>query len=443
MRFPRLFITRRGYIGLLIVVAWFVVTALLPEVFYYAGFALLGLLFVLMAFDGMQLGWVASPISSSRKMDKILSLGDANRVLVRVQNETNQHFRLGFIDELPHSLNMRDFRVDFALSASGSKEIHYEVQPMHRGVYVFGDLNFYLTTRLGFMLRRVVVPQKDKVKVYPSIRQLQEIELKSFSRLSINPGIKRQRRLGHSYEFEQIKSYVQGDDYRSINWKATGRRQALMINQYEDERSQPVYFAIDTGRGMKMPFDGLTLVDYAVNSTLALSNVALKKGDRVGLITFDKQLRKILVANDKTGQLARINESLYNLEQTDTEPDFEQLYHSINTQIRQRSLIFLFTNCNTLNALNRIKPVLQLIQRTNLLVVVLFENTQIADFASRKARTLEEVYDYTIAEEFIYEQQQIALELRTAGIQTIVSAPEDLSVNTVNKYLDLKARGMI
>lgn len=82
MRFPRLFITRRGYIGLLIVVAWFVVTALLPEVFYYAGFALLGLLFVLMAFDGMQLGWVASPISSSRKMDKILSLGDANRVLV-------------------------------------------------------------------------------------------------------------------------------------------------------------------------------------------------------------------------------------------------------------------------------------------------------------------------------------------------------------------------
>lgn len=120
---------------------------------------------------------------------------------------------------------MRDFRVDFALSASGSKEIHYEVQPMHRGVYVFGDLNFYLTTRLGFMLRRVVVPQKDKVKVYPSIRQLQEIELKSFSRLSINPGIKRQRRLGHSYEFEQIKSYVQGDDYRSINWKATdGKR---------------------------------------------------------------------------------------------------------------------------------------------------------------------------------------------------------------------------
>lgn len=190
-----------------------------------------------------------------------------------------------------------------------------------------------------------------------------------------------------------------------------------------------------------MPFDGLTLVDYAVNSTLALSNVALKKGDRVGLITFDKQLRKILVANDKTGQLARINESLYNLEQTDTEPDFEQLYHSINTQIRQRSLIFLFTNCNTLNALNRIKPVLQLIQRTNLLVVVLFENTQIADFASRKARTLEEVYDYTIAEEFIYEQQQIALELRTAGIQTIVSAPEDLSVNTVNKYLTSKPVG--
>ena len=98
------------------------------------------------------------------------------------------------------------------------------------------------------------------------------------------------RRIGHSYEFEQIKNYVRGDDYRSINWKATSRRGHLMVNQYEDERAQQVYNIIDKSRSMKMPFNGMSLLDYAINTSLVISNVALQKHDRAGLMTFSDKM---------------------------------------------------------------------------------------------------------------------------------------------------------
>ena len=123
-------------------------------------------------------------------------------------------------------------------------------------------------------------------------------------------GVKRIRRLGHSMEFEQIKEYVRGDDYRTINWKATARKDGLMVNNYTDERSQQIYCLINKGRVMKMPFAGMTLLDYAINASLVLSNVALVKQDKAGLITFAENLDTFILADKKPTQMNLLLETL-------------------------------------------------------------------------------------------------------------------------------------
>jgi uncharacterized protein (DUF58 family) len=269
------------------------------------------------------------------------------------------------------------------------------------------------------------------------------MELMALARVSHDGGIKKIRRIGHSYEFEQIKNYVQGDDIRSINWKATSRRNQLMVNQYEDERSQQVYCVIDTGRSMRMPFEGMSLLDYAINTSLVMSNVSLAKYDKAGMVSFDKQIRTAIPAERRRSQLNQILESLYRQEETQFEADFELLYRGISKLSPARSLLILFSNFESQFALDRALPVLRKIARRHLLLLVLFENAEIVAASQEEPQDLEGIYRRTIAGEFLHEKREMALRATRLGIQTIITRPEDLSVNTVNKYLELKARGMI
>jgi uncharacterized protein (DUF58 family) len=404
--------------------------------------AMLAALIALTFLDYIGLYHAKGIIEVKRDMDDRLSMGSDNPIRIHILSGYRSGIKYRIIDGIPHMLNMRDFEMRGDLSPAETKVLTYTVHPQERGIYSFGKVYVFVSSAgLGLLERRYRIDESCDVKVYPSLIHMKEVELISISKISVNQGVKKMRRLGHSYEFEQIKTYVQGDDYRSINWKATARNQGLMINQYEDEKSQPIYFVIDKGRNMRMPFNGLSLVDYAVNSTLAISNVALQKSDKVGLLTFDNSLGDYVKAENRSGQLNVLLEKLYDLQLTDLEPDFNSLYQALKSQVRQRSLIFLFTNCNTLHSLKRIKPILNLINKQHLLVVILFENSEISDLALKQPGSLEEIYENTTAEGFIYEQLLIASELNTIGIHTIVSKPEELSINTINKYLELKAKG--
>ncbi len=426
-----------------VIVVTMVLGAWLNILFIVSVIAALGFI-ILLVIDYFLLYWRGGYIDAERKLAKVLSLGDDNNIQVEVTNGFLASVKIKVLDNLPYQLQIRDFGIDQLLKPGEIKVLKYNIHPLSRGVYTFGNIDLFVSSDLfGMLQRRIEINQSMDVAVYPSLIHMKEVELKTLSKIALSQGVKKMRRLGHSYEFEQIKTYVQGDDYRSINWKSTGRNQTLMINQYEDEKSQPIYFAIDQGRNMRMPFNGLSLIDYAVNSTLAISNVALQKSDRVGLLTFDKEFDVFIKAANRRGQLSAILESLYAIKQEDLDANFNALYHAVKRNVRQRSLIFLFTNCNTLHSLQRIKPVLSLMNKKHLLVTILFENSEIAELAAKKPTSLEEIYENTIAEKFLYEQRLIASELNTLGVQTIVSKPEELSINTINKYLELKSQGKI
>ncbi len=382
-------------------------------------------------------------VEAERALPKIMSLGEVINVTLILENPTGLRLKVGVVDELPEQFQQRDFWVTVDLAKGEEKKIHYELRPLSRGAYLFGATNLFLTTRLGLLQRRIARKNNCEVPVYPSILQMKQLEWSAFDKTNIKRGIKRVRRLGHSYEFEQIKNYVKGDDFRSINWKASSRRATLMVNQYEDERSQQVYNIIDKSRTMRLPFEGLTLMDHAINTSLVISNIVLRKHDRAGLFTFADKMGSFIKADNHSTQLSRILNALYKEQERKIEANFELLYFGVRKFMRRRSLLLLYTNFESAYALDRVLPILRKINNLHLLVVVFFQNTEVEAFAHQPCETVEEIYQQTVAQQAIAEKEQMVQKLQMYGIQVVLTAPEELAVNTINKYLELKSRGMI
>ncbi len=382
-------------------------------------------------------------IKAQRQTPKIFSLSDQNRVKITIQNNAPIQVKLNVIDELPVQFQVRDFEKHLSLAPEEEQSIRYELRPVERGEYEFGAIHLFCNTRLGLLQRRITIDAQVVVPVYPSILQMKELELKAFDSVTYLKGVKKMRRIGHSYEFDHIKNYVRGDDYRSINWKASSRKAGLMVNKYEDERSQQVYNIIDKSRNMRMPFEGLSLMDYAINASLALSNIILKKHDRAGLLTFSDKMGSIIKADNRAEQLRLLLSTLYKEQERPVESNFELLYFAVRKLLTSRSLLLLYTNFESMYALDRTLSVLRKINSIHLLVVVFFENTEIKNFSTQKVNTLEDIYYQTIAQKFVAEKRAMAQKLRQYGIQSVLTRPQDLSLNTINKYLELKSRGLI
>ena len=440
--FRNLYLTNRFFLAGAANVALFVFGFIFPVVFPVAQIVLIALIafFVL---DIILLFRPSAQVLCKRTVGKMFSLGNENLVRLDIINHSPQQLKITLIDEIPFQFQKRDMRMRIVLKSGEKQSLGYNLRPVVRGEYVFNNVNIFAQTQFGLVQRRFVKEAKEMIRVYPSVIDMKKYELLAMSKISIYQGVKKIRRLGHSYEFEQIKNYVQGDDFRSINWKATGRKAELMVNQYEDERSQQIYSLIDKSRTMRMPFNGLSLLDYSINSSLVISNIALKKHDKSGLLTFSDKIGSSIKADRGQKQLRIILEALYNEEERKMEANYELMYNGVRNLIRGRSLIFFYTNFESLYAVERVLPLLRKINSTHLLVVMFFENTEVKDFSTSAAKDVEEIYLKTIAQKFVSEKNQVVQLLRQYGIQSILTRPEHLSINTVNKYLELKARGMI
>ena len=403
---------------------------------------------LLLIFTGAVLVEIVRLFSGKRfTADRILpdkfSNSDANTVELHFNNSYNFSIQLEIIDEIPVQFQKRDFLKTLTLQGNSKQNYNYTLTPVNRGEYRFGYLNCYVSTKTKLFKRRYRFKDEAEVKVYPSFIQMRALDFLSIDQKMSQYGMKKIRKIGHTMEFEQIKDYVIGDDIRTINWKATAKHNSLMVNQYQDEKSQPIYNIIDVGRVMKMPFEGLSLLDYSINASLAFSNIALKKKDKVGMLTFADKVEDFVPASSKKTHLNTLLETLYGINTNFLVSDFNRLYAHSKRKITQRSLLMLYTNFEHITSLKRQLPYLRALAKFHLLVVIFFENTELDELASKSTTKLTEIYEKTIAQEFIYNKQLMVKELEKNGIQTILTRPKDLSINTINKYLEIKAKGLL
>ena len=392
--------------------------------------------------DYCLLFFVRGGIQALRIMSPRFSIGDPNKVVLSLVNSYPFVATGTLIDELPVQFQDRDFRIPFRIRYRSREKISYVLKPFSRGAFAFGNLVCYAGTPIGFLRRRFHTAPPAGVKVYPSFQQLRQYQLISTAWNPIS-GVKRIRKLGHSLEFEKIKNYVPGDDVRTINWKATARSTSVMVNMYTDARQQQIYCLVDKGRNMKMPFGGMTLLDHSINASLALLNVALLKQDKAGLITFSNKVGDIVTAERRNDQMHRILETLYKQETEFKESDYDALWSTIHRGVNQRSLMLLFTNFETYSSLERQLPFLKKIAQRHLVCVVFFQNTLLREINDSYPDDTEGIYIKTIADHFALEKRQIVKELRRHGVLSVLTTPQELSVDVINKYLELKARQMV
>ncbi len=419
------------------------VTGFFVPIFIPIGKIALLMLLILTVID-ILLVYRSGTIFVTRSIPEKLSNGDKNPVDLFIESRYSIPVVIDLIDELPSQFQFRsDIHTTIPLSPFVKGYYQYEVVPKKRGEYNFGNVIVFIRTKISLVKKKVIAATPITVAVYPSYIQMRKYELMAISNRLTDYGIKKIRKIGQSNEFDQIKQYVPGDDYRTINWKATARSQQLMVNQFTDEKSQQIYCVIDKGRTMKMPFEGMTLLDYAINATVSLANVAIIKDDKAGLVTFSNRAGAFIKADKKRIQTKKIVDVLYNQKSSFKESNFELVTASMLSLIPQRSLIVLFSNFETSFGLQRQLPYLKMISKRHLVVVVFFENTELRDVTNSISTTTEEIYTKTIAESFALEKKLIVKELQQNGILTLLVEPKELTVKVINKYLEIKSRRLL
>jgi len=386
----------------------------------------------------------SNDLTIERKIDDQLSNGDENIINYRLTGDFGFRPTLQILDEYPHQLQLRNCALPVTPEQKKFETTYrYAIYPKTRGEYFFGNVKVLISTKLGFLNKLASHDSSATIKVVPSIQQYKKFSFLAYTNRLEEVGVKKVRKVGSSTEFEQINEFQRGDNIKRINWKATARKTTLMVNHYEDQKAQNIYFLLDKGRMMHMPFNGLSLFDYAINSSLALAGVAKHKGDKVGLISFSDVIGSWLPAQSIGNQVSKISQELYHQKIRQKESDFSRLYKNIRLRMKGRSMLILYTNFDSMVSLNRQMKYLKAISKSHLLIVVSFLNEEIVELANKKTKGEQSFFDQSIAERFLQEKQQINQELNLAGIHTISTLPKDLTVNSINSYLKVKSRGLL
>ena len=400
-----MFLKTRFYIALTVIVLLLGMGYAFPPLFVVGKVALALLALAVVADIGLL--YYKRAVTAGRSCASRFSNGDDNEVRLRVESGYPFPVRVNVVDEIPHIFQRRDVSFRVRLRGGEGKTISYMLRPVSRGVYGFGRIRVFVSSVIGVVERRYTQGEPSDIKVYPSYLMLNRYELLAASNNLTELGVKRIRRAGNNTEFEQIKDYVQGDEYRAINWKASARRHQLMVNVYRDERSQQIVCLIDKGRVMQHAFAGMTLLDYAINASLVLSYVAIHREDKAGLLTFAETADSFESPGRRSGQMQTLLESLYSQQTTFGETDFSALCVSVNKHISKRSLL------------------------------------EMKDYIATNASTTEDYYRHVIAEKFAAEKRLIVSTLKRHGILSLLTTPANLSIDVINKYIEIKSRQLL
>jgi len=394
--------------------------------------------------------FLASPqpeqaVSLTRTVDDKLALGAPNAVVIEVRNRTNAPLALTIRDLPPPTFDL-DRAVEGRLFLPPDPRpvrFLYHVTPPAKGDFTFGDLYFQYPGRLGLVRRQAAVVARRAIKVYPNLVETAKYELLARRGRLMQLGIRAARVRGGGSEFESLREYVPGDEYKKIDWSATARRGKLISRQYEAERSQNIMLLLDTGRNMLQSIQKMAKLDYVVNTALMLAYVAAASDDKVGLMAFDADIRAYLPPAKSKAQVYGILESLYNLEARMVETDYKAAFQNLSTRWRRRSLVVLFTDLVDPDSSVQILDAVPMISDLHRVVCVTVSDPNILQAARSVPADSAGVYRKAVATQVLQERRAAITVLKRRGVWTIDSPPEELSADLINHYLDLKSRSLI
>lgn len=377
-----------------------------------------------------------------RECPEVMSLGRRNRVRLWVR--TRSRLPLSVLiqqDGFDHA-ELSDLPLTASVSRTRPAELDYYVVPRRRGAYALGAHTARIATPLRLWWRQRRVNARDEVRVYPDLKGLSTFEL--LAREDREHGFLRaSRRLGGESEFSRLRDYTRDDEYRSIDWKATARRQRLTAREYQLESNQSVCFMLEAGRLMTAESGGVSLFDHALNASLLLSRVAARNGDRVGLLGFDDTVRAFLQPEGSKGTSTRLIRAVYDLHPRLVDADFDQAFAEFGRRVRKRCLLIVFTQVLDEAAREAVLRHARSLTPRHLPLFVLLRDTEIDDFMAKPSRRALDLYTKAATAELLRWREGLLKDLKGAGALVLDTAPAGLSAGLINRYLEIKARQLL
>ena len=380
----------------------------------------------------------------ARSVEERFSMGAENEVAIKITNRAPRKVTFILKDEYPPQMELAEPReVRLTVTPNRSRTWRYRVIPTARGSYAFGDTALRFRTRFGLLWKQFMYPTAQAVKVYPDIREAKKHEIYAHRNRRPEPGLRRMRMKGQGREFESMREFVIGDEIRHISWPATARRGKVITRQYTIERSQNIVVLLDTGRLMTARIGKLTKLDHAINATLSIGYVAAAGGDNVGLVAFARKVVSYLPPRRGRDQVNRLMEALYALEPQMIEPSYARGFNFFSANCHRRSLVVILTDLVDRDASAELLAHTSRLIPRHLPLIITIGDTDLRELVRTPPSNPADVYRQGIAEDILRQREEALTRIRHAGGLALDVPAGRLALELVNKYLEVKERGLL
>jgi uncharacterized protein (DUF58 family) len=386
----------------------------------------------------------SADLEVERHTDERYMMGAENTVTVQARALSGRRLTVRLKDEYPDQMRLVGSREAELRLVPGSRgSFDYALYPTARGSYAFGSVIGRIRGKFGLVWKQVKWPIEESVRVYPNIHEARKHELYAFRNRELLVGRRRMRFKGQGREFESLREFVAGDEIHHISWSASARRGKLMTREYRVEKSQNIVVMLDTGRLMTARIGELTKVDHAINAALSISCVALAGGDNVGLLTFGRHVESFIAPRRSKDQLGNIMEALYAIQPAMIEPSYSRAFNYLVANNRRRALVIILTDLIDAEASADLLAHARLLMPRHLPLIVTIGDSDLRALVTHQPASIGEVYRQSVAEELIKQRDEALNRITHAGGLALDVPVGRLSIELVNKYLDVKERGLL
>ena len=384
----------------------------------------------------------APALRVERELAGVWPVGTWNKVTLRLHNESARLLPLELYDDYPSAWGMEGLSHATSIAPGAYTAVTYRLCPDQRGRAVFGPAHLRVASPLRLWSRMHRLGPSSEIKVFPDFSQLLGHTLSATDRRAPAAGAIRKRRRGEGTDFMQLREYRQGDSMRSIDWKATARRNKPISREYQEERDQQVVFLLDTGRRMQARDDLTTHFDHALNAVLTLGLLAQKQGDAVGLMTFGgESTRWLAPLKGRTG-LDRLLAGVYDLQPTERAPDFIQAASDLLNRLGKRAFVVIITNLRDEDD-KALRAACELMSTRHLVMCASLREKVMDHARSSEVRTFSDALRYSATVHYLQQRRAAIKRLGIRADRLMDITPEQLSLALVNRYLDIKESGQL
>lgn len=397
----------------------------------------------------------ARSLSAARSLVRIASQGKPQGVELSVINHSRRRLKIDIADDVPGEFETEPREYRLVMLPDSRTVVPYRMRALRRGLYRMHCVHVRTGSHFGFWNRQLALPAEDEIHVYPDLKQLREYDLLArTNRLSLL-GLRRSRRIGTENEFERLRNYTVDDDHRHIDWRASARRQELTVRDFQANQNQQLLFVVDCGRMMTGLSGRLPLFDHALNAMLMLSWIALSRGDSVGLLLFSAGIQGFVPPQAGTRQINHLLHTSFNQFAACSESRYDLAFRYLDQRVRKRSLVILMTNVMDRVHAAVVEEHLRVQVGRHLPLAVFLRDHELFELAAGRSGdanppeaalavgSLESAAVQGVARDVAEWRAEAIARLAKKGILTLDAFPGQLTAPLVNRYLEIKARGLL